>query len=171
MDRIHGIHTTLSSLTEGHLQSLSALQTAFYMKPLTNTRNRHTFLKPSLVFSQSHKKLMHDEHCSCKPPLHYMGQWRWRGVVLESPRFLSKFTILHSIKNQNYFHSRINYLQRKHTAAFIEEGVWQAQLSAALSQHLLTLCHYLKTYYQLLYFGCMQRHGQVLITVILLPRS
>lgn len=82
-------------------------------KPLAKTRNGHTSPKPSLGFSQSHRKLIYDEHCSCIPPLHYLGWWRCRKVLLESPRILFKFTILHSItirtiftqvKNQLYFH-------------------------------------------------------------------
>lgn len=114
MDKIHEIHIALFPPSEGQLQNLSVLQTAFY-KIAPPKHKEWTYLPKTKPrgFPQSHRKLIHDEYCSCKPPLHCLGWWRWREVRLESPWILSKFTILRSIKirtiltqvkNQLYLH-------------------------------------------------------------------
>lgn len=111
VDKIHKHHTALFPPSDSHLQSLSVLQTVFYKKAPPKHEEWIYFpktkpglsSKPSLGFSQSHRKLIHDKHCSCIPPLHYFGWWGCREVLLESPWVLFKFTILHSIKIRTIF--------------------------------------------------------------------
>lgn len=96
-------------------------------KPLPSTKNcGHNSPKSSLGFFPRHRKSIHGEHCSCKPPLRYLGWRRWREVLLESPWvvFVIPYSAFH--KNQKYFHSSQESPGMKHTAAFIEEHVWQA---------------------------------------------